>query len=177
MVQANVRSESDLVLAEAMNPVDVLVHNAAVGALRPFDKMRTNHWDLTIESSLRPFWSSPSWSRCPRSLSHGLILGSRRFTPGTPRWEQPRAASRPDAAAGRRMAPQKVRVNTVRWPDRDGNPRLLPGQGSAHPPAVYTPLKRLGQPEDLHASFASWSASAGWITGQVIVADGGFSIQ
>ena len=57
VVQANVRSESDLkVLAEAMNPVDVLVHNAAVGALRPFDKMRTNHWDLTIESSLRPFW-------------------------------------------------------------------------------------------------------------------------
>ena len=35
VVQGNVRSEDDLkTLASAMDPVDVLVHNAAVGALR-----------------------------------------------------------------------------------------------------------------------------------------------
>ena len=41
VVQANVRSEKDLkVLAAAAGPVDVLVHNAAVEAMKPFDKMR-----------------------------------------------------------------------------------------------------------------------------------------
>ena len=40
VVQGNVRSEADLKgLAAAMDPVDVLVHNAAVGSLRPYDQM------------------------------------------------------------------------------------------------------------------------------------------
>ena len=57
IVQGNVRSEDDLkAIAAAMETVDVLVHNAAIGSLRPFDRMRTAHWDLTLESSLRPFW-------------------------------------------------------------------------------------------------------------------------
>ena len=64
VMQANVRSESDLKrLATAMESVDILVHNAAVGALKPYDKLRTSHWDLTLESSLRPFWTESSPSR------------------------------------------------------------------------------------------------------------------
>ena len=36
--------------------LDILIHNAAIGALKPMDKLRVNQWDLTLESSLRPFW-------------------------------------------------------------------------------------------------------------------------
>jgi NAD(P)-dependent dehydrogenase (short-subunit alcohol dehydrogenase family) len=55
IVQGNVRSERDLkVLAATLDEVDVLVHNAAVGALNPHDQLRTAHWDLTLESSARP---------------------------------------------------------------------------------------------------------------------------
>ena len=40
----------------------------------------------------------------------------------------------------------------------------------------HTPMKRLGQPEDLARVVAFLcSEAAGWITGQVIVADGGYS--
>ena len=57
VVQADVRSEKDLKrLAKAVDTVDVLVHNAAVGGMKPYNKLRTSHWDLTLESSLRPFW-------------------------------------------------------------------------------------------------------------------------
>ena len=184
VVQANVRSESDLkVLAEAMNPVDVLVHNAAVGALRPFDKMRTNHWDLTIESSLRPFWLLTKLVTLSEGASViGLSsLGSRRFTPG---YAAMGAAKGGLEALTRQLAvelaPQKVRVNTVcgglietetldYFPDKDQLIQFA---------VEYTPLKRLGQPEDLARVVRFLvSEDAGWITGQVIVADGGFSIQ
>lgn len=44
LVQGDVRSERDLKeLARALPSVDVLVHNAAVGALKPYDKMRSGH--------------------------------------------------------------------------------------------------------------------------------------
>ena len=41
---------------ERLGGLDVLVHNAAIGALKPADRLRVSHWDLTLESSLRPFW-------------------------------------------------------------------------------------------------------------------------
>src|SRR4051794_5908955 len=57
LAQGDVRSEADLKrLADIAGPLDVLVHNAAIGVLKPWDKIRTAQWDLTMESSLRPFW-------------------------------------------------------------------------------------------------------------------------
>ncbi len=184
VVQANVRSEADLkILAQTVDSVDVLVHNAAVGALRQFDKMRTSHWDLTIESSLRPFWLL---TKLVTLAEGGTViglssLGSRRFTPG---YAAMGAAKGGLEALTRQLAvelaPKKVRVNTVcgglietdtleYFPDKE---KLIEFA------VEYTPMKRLGQPEDL-ARVVRFLASedASWITGQVIVADGGFSIQ
>ena len=182
VVQGNVRSESDLkVLASSMDPVDVLVHNAAVGALKPHDKMRSNQWDLTLESSLRPFWLLTKMV----NLSDGAAviglssLGSRRFTPG---YAAMGAAKAGMEALTRQLAvelsPQKIRVNTVcgglietetlsYFPNREEMVSFA---------VEHTPLKRLGQPEDL-ARIVRFLASddAQWITGQVIVADGGYS--
>jgi enoyl-[acyl-carrier protein] reductase III len=182
VMAANVRSESDLkALAAAMSPVDILVHNAAVGALRPFDKMRASHWDLTLESSLRPFWLLTKLVTLSDGASViGLSsLGSRRFTPG---YAAMGAAKGGMEALTRQLAvelsPRGIRVNTVcggliqtdtldYFPDKE---RMIEFA------VEHTPLKRLGQPEDLArvVRFLS-SPDAGWITGQVIVADGGYS--
>ena len=182
VMAANVRSESDLsALAAAMAPVDVLVHNAAVGALRPFDKMRASHWDLTLESSLRPFWLLTKLVTLSDGASViGLSsLGSRRFTPG---YAAMGAAKGGMEALTRQLAvelsPRGIRVNTVcggliqtdtldYFPDKE---RMIEFA------VEHTPLKRLGQPEDLArvVRFLS-SPDAGWVTGQVIVADGGYS--
>ena len=182
VVQGNVRSEPDLkVLAAAMDPVDVLVHNAAVGALRPHDKMRSNHWDLTIESSLRPFWLLTKLVNLSEGASViGLSsLGSRRFTPG---YAAMGAAKAGMEALTRQLAvelsPKKIRVNTVcgglietdtldYFPNRDEMIAFA---------IEHTPMKRLGQPKDL-ARIVRFlcSEDAEWITGQVIVADGGYS--
>ena len=183
IVQGNVRSESDLkCLAEAMDTVDVLVHNAAVGALRPHDKLRPNHWDLTLESSLRPFWLLTKYANLSEGASVIGIssLGSRRFTPG---YAAMGAAKGGLEALTRQLAvelsPFKIRVNTVcgglietetldYFPDKEKMIQFA---------TERTPLGRIGQPEDLArvVGFLA-SPSAGWITGQVVVVDGGYSV-
>jgi enoyl-[acyl-carrier protein] reductase III len=182
VMAANVRSEKDLrALAGAMDSVDVLVHNAAIGALRPYDKLRASHWDLTLESSLRPFWLLTKLVNLAEGASViGLSsLGSRRFTPG---YAAMGAAKGGMEALTRQLAvelsPRKIRVNTVcggliktdtldYFPDKE---RMIEFA------IEHTPLGRLGQPEDLARVVGFLcSPDAAWVTGQVIVVDGGYS--
>jgi enoyl-[acyl-carrier protein] reductase III len=183
IVQGNVRAEDDLkTLAEAFESVDVLVHNAAVGALRPYDRMRSSHWDLTLESSLRPFWLLTKLANLSEGASVIGIssLGSRRFTPG---YAAMGAAKGGLEALTRQLSvelsPRKVRVNTVCGGLIETDTlEYFPNKDEMIEFAVQrTPLGRLGQPEDL-ARVVGFLASdaAAWITGQVIIADGGFSV-
>ncbi len=183
IVQGNVRSEDDLkTLAAAFESVDVLVHNAAVGALRPHDRMRSSHWDLTLESSLRPFWLLTKLANLSEGASVIGIssLGSRRFTPG---YAAMGAAKGGLEALTRQLSvelsPRKVRVNTVCGGLIETDTlEYFPNKDEMIEFAVQrTPLGRLGQPEDL-ARVVGFLASdaAAWITGQVIIADGGFSV-
>ena len=183
VVQGNVRSEDDLkTLAAAFNRVDLLVHNAAVGALRAHDSMRTTHWDLTLESSLRPFWLLTKLA--PLADGASVIgvssLGSRRFTPGYAAMGASKAGME---ALTRQLAvelsPRGIRVNTVCGGLIETETlNYFPNKDEMIDFAVQrTPMGRLGQPEDLARVVAFLaSEAAGWITGQVIVADGGFSV-
>ncbi len=167
--------------ADKLETIDVLVHNAAMGALKPMQKLRTSHWDLTLESSLRPFWLLTKLclphmtdTSCIIGLSS---LGSRQFTPG---YAAMGAAKGGMEALTRQLAVElaPIRVNTVcgglvetdalKWiPDIE----LLRKQA-----ILMTPLKRVAQPEDIAGAVALLvSPDARWITGQVLVADGGFS--
>ena len=77
------------------------------------------------------------------------------------------------------LSPRKVRVNTVCGGLIETDTlEYFPNKDEMIEFAVQrTPMGRLGQPEDL-ARVVSFLASpaAEWITGQVIVADGGFSV-
>ena len=183
VVQGNVRSEDDLkTLAAAFDRVDLLVHNAAVGALRAHDSMRTTHWDLTLESSLRPFWLLTKLAPLVDGASVIGVssLGSRRFTPGYAAMGASKAGME---ALTRQLAvelsPRGIRVNTVCGGLIETETLdYFPNKDEMIDFAVQrTPMGRLGQPEDLARVVAFLaSEAAGWITGQVIVADGGFSV-
>ena len=85
LFQGDVRQEADLKrMAKIFDRVDILVHNAAIGVMKDFRKIRTGQWDLTIESSLRPFWLLSKL--CPlkeRSLVVGISsMGSQRYIEG-----------------------------------------------------------------------------------------------
>lgn len=183
IVQGNVRADSDLKrIAQAMDSVDVLVHNAAVGALKPYEKMRSAHWDLTLESSLKPFWHLTKLAplvdgACVIGLSS---LGSRRYIPG---YAAMGAAKAGMEALTRQLAvelaPRRIRVNTVcgglvdtdalnYFPERE---KMIAYAEQA------TPFGRLGTPEDIAAVVELLvSDKAAWVTGQTLVADGGLSL-
>lgn len=185
VVQGDVRNPKDLkVLANTLERVDVLVHNAAIGVLKPFEKIRPSHWDLTMESSARPFWllTKLCVDRMPSgSAVVGLSsLGSRSYVPG---YAAMGAAKGAIEALTRQLAVELagrgVRVNTVcgglvetdalqHFHDRD---RMI------NAARELTPMGRLGQPDDIaKAVELLLMPQASWVTGQVLVADGGLSL-
>ena len=182
IVQGDVRSEDDLKkMAAAAGPLDVLVHNAAIGVMKPWDKIRTGQWDLTLDSSLRPFWLLTKL--CTLNEGAAVIglssLGSRQYTPG---YAAIGAAKAGMEALTRQLAVEmapKVRVNTVCGGlVRTDALRYFPeGEKMVAAAEALTPMKRVGTPEDIAAVVALLlDPRAAWITGQVIVADGGLSL-
>ena len=184
VVQGNVRSEDDLKrLAGVFETVDVLVHNAAIGALKDSFKMRRNQWDLTLESSLRPFWLLTK--HC--NLSEGGLvvgissLGSRRFIPGYAAM----GASKAGMEALTRqlaveLASRKVRVNTICGGliQTDTIQYFPQAKEMLEHAEKMTPLGRIGLPEDVaNAVWLLCQPESHWITGQVIVVDGGLSLR
>ena len=179
----DVRSPEDLkALARVLDRVDVLVHNAAVGALKPFDRMRVSHWDLTIESSLRPFWLLTK--DAPLADGASVIgissLGSRSYIPG---YAAMGAAKGGLEALTRQLAvelaPRGIRVNTICGGliETDALRHLPTGSEMRDIAMKHTPLGRVGTPEDIAAAVALMvSPDARWITGQVLVVDGGLSL-
>ncbi len=185
VVQGDVRSEKDCKrLAATLDRYDVVVHNAAIGALKATEKIRTPQWDLTLESSLRPFWLLSKL--CLDFIAPGGSIigitstGSRKFVPG---YSAMGAAKAGVEALTRQLAvelsPRKIRVNTVcgglidtealrYFPERERMTKFA---------TEYTPLGRMGQPQDMaDAVRLLVSPQASFITGQVLVVDGGLSL-
>ena len=186
-IQSDVRNPDSLraLVTEAgewFGGLDILIHNAAIGALKPMDKLRVNQWDLTLESSLRPFWllsklCLPLFREDSQII--GLSsLGSRQFTPG---YAAMGAAKGGMEALTRQLAVElapKTRVNTVCG-------GLVQTDAIQHIPGVSqltediikaTPMGRIATPEDIAGAVAVLlSSDARWINGHVLVADGGFS--
>lgn len=164
--------------------LDVLVHNAAIGSLKPADALRTSHWDLTIESSLRPFWLLTKLA-LPLLRDGGSVvglssLGSVRHTPG---YAAMGAAKAGMEALTRQMAVEfgpRIRVNTVRGGlvRTDALRAFADGEALAAEVELQTPMGRLAAPQDLAEAVVFLSSPAARaITGQVLVVDGGFSAR
>lgn len=183
ILQGNVRDEGELKnLATFFPAVDVLVHNAAIGVLKPWDKIRTPQWDLTLESSLRPFWLLTKL--CTFAEGANVVgissSGSHRYVPGYAAMGVAKAGVE---ALTRQLAVElapKVRVNTVcAGLIRTDAVKYLPeGDAMLDFADKYTPLGRVGLPEDVaNAVLLLCDPRAAWITGQVVNVDGGASAR
>jgi enoyl-[acyl-carrier protein] reductase III len=180
--QGNVRDEVDLKrLSKVFDTVDILVHNAAIGVMKDFDKIRTSQWDLTIESSLRPFWLL---SKLVPLANGATILGISSM--GSTRYVEGYAAMGASKAGMEALTRQlsvelgsrRIRVNTICGGliQTDTLQYLKNTEQMKGIASQLTPLGRIGEPEDIaNVAWLLTQPESYWINGQVIITDGGMA--
>ena len=183
LVRGNVTSTRLLEQVEALGPLDVLVHNAATGVIRPALETEDKHWDWTLNANARALLSltrvvapsMPAGSSIVAISSLGSVRVLENYTLVGTSKAALEALVRYLAVE---LAPRGIRVNAVsagvvetdaleHFPNRE---EML-ASGAANP------VGRLVTPEDI-AGVVSFlcSPDAEMIRGQTVVIDGGWSL-
>ena len=178
-------------VAEAMDrveatlgPIDVMVNNAGITRDAMLHKMEDAQWDAVINVNLKGvFIGGREAARRMRERGHGVILNTSSVVGLYGNIGQTNYAAAKAGVIGmtqtwaKELGAKGVRVNAV-----------APGYTMTEmmqtvPEKILTalqdktPLKRLGQPEDIAAAFAFLASDdAAYITGHVLSVDGGLTI-
>lgn len=173
-------------ISSAFGRLDILVSNAALGALKPALQLTHSKWDMTMEICARAFLLCAQEAAPLMKGRNGRMiaissLGSRHYIPGYVAIGSAKAALESITRyLAVELAPQGISVNAVcgglietstlnYFPNRD---QIIADS------LQKTPMGRIGQPDDLAEVVAFLSDRGGnWICGQTIVADGGFSLM
>jgi NAD(P)-dependent dehydrogenase (short-subunit alcohol dehydrogenase family) len=171
---------------DALGPLDMAFNNAGIlGPLKPITELALDDFDAVVGTNLRGVWlltRAEIWAMTA-SGRRGSIVNTSSFvaeaaTPGTSAYAASKAGLNALVRAlALEIGHQGIRVNNVapgviRTPMSDGLSDDL-YQALAN----HAALKRLGEPGDV-ADVAVWlcTEEARFITGQTILADGGFAI-
>lgn len=171
-------------VAGADGPLDIFVHNAALGSFKPVLDVRVNQWDLSMAVGPRALLVGAQAAATLMPNGGRIIsvssLGATRVVPKYGAIGAAKAAleslTRYLAAE---LAPRGVLVNAV-----TAGPLDAPALRS-HPDAEAlmtgsvsrTPAGRSGVPADVaRVVLFLCSPLADWVVGQTIVADGGLSL-
>jgi len=170
-------------LNEVCSRIDAFVHCAALGAFKPLSEVKPNQWDLSMAINARAFLHCIQ--KCRPLMKDGSVvaissLGSRMALPNYGAIGPSKAAME---AVVRQLAmelgPHGIRINAVAAGVIENQARsVFPHFDDLKTLIIKnTPAGRIGTPEDVADIVAFLvSRDARWIQGQVIVADGGFSL-
>jgi enoyl-[acyl-carrier protein] reductase III len=184
LVRGNVTSERVLEEVAALGPLDVVVHNAATGVIRPALETEDKHWEWTLGANARALISLAR-AAVPAMPPGGSIVGisSLGSTRVLENYVLVGASKAALEAVVRylavELAPRGIRVNAVsaglvetdalqHFPNRD---RMLSAARSR------TPAGRMVEPDDVAGAVAYLcSPDAEMVRGQTLVLDGGYSL-
>ena len=184
LVRGNVTSSRVEEQVAALGPLDVLVHNAATGVIRPALETEDKHWDWTLDANayaLLALAKAAAPQMQPGSSIVGISsLGSTRVLENYVVVGTSKAALESLVRyLAVELAPQEIRVNAVsagvvetealdHFPNKDEMVR----KGLER-----SPTGRLVEPADV-ANAVAWlcSPEAEMVRGHTLVVDGGFSL-
>jgi enoyl-[acyl-carrier protein] reductase III len=182
LVRGNVTSERVLAEVEALGPLDVLVHNAATGVIRPALETDDKHWDWTMNANARALLqlARVAAPQMPDGSSIVAIssLGAQRVLENYVLVGTSKAALESIVRyLAVELAP-RVRVNAVSGGVVEtGALEYFPNRDEMLASGRSNPVGRLVTPDDIAGAVAFLSsADAEMIRGQTVVVDGGYSL-
>ena len=182
-VRGNVASQRVADEVAALGPLDVLVHSAATGVIRPALETDDKHWDWTLSANARALLSLTR-AAAPSMKAGASIVGLSSL--GSTRVLENYALVGASKAAlealvrylAVELAPRGIRVNAVSaGVVETGALEHFPNREAMLEMGERNPVGRIVMPEDIAACVTFLcSPEAEMIRGQTLVVDGGWSL-
>jgi len=183
LVRGNVASERVAAEVAELGPLDVLVHNAATGVIRPALETEDKHWDWTLAANARALLSLARAAAPQMPAGSSVIgissLGSMRVLDNYVLVGTSKAALESVVRyLAVELAPRGIRANAVSaGVVETGALDHFPNRDEMLGTVERTPAGRLVEPEDVAAAVTFLcSPEAEMVRGQTLVVDGGFSL-
>ena len=183
LVRGNVASQRIADEVAALGPLDVLVHAAATGVLRPALETDDKHWDWTLSANSRALLSLARAAAPTMPAGSSIVgissLGSIRVLDDYTLVGVSKAALEALVRyLAVELAPRGIRVNAVSaGVVETGALEHFPNKDAMLEMGARNPVGRLVSPEDVAAAVTFLcSPAAEMIRGQTLVVDGGWSL-
>ena len=184
LVRGNVSSDRVLRQVQELGPLDVLVHSAATGVLRPALEAEDRHWDWTLTANARALLSLARIAAPAMPSGSSIIaissLGAARVLENYVLVGTSKAALESLVRyLAVELAPRGIRVNAVSASvvETDALQHFSKREQMLGDGLARTPAGRLVEPADVAAAVSFLcSPDAEMVRGQTLVVDGGFSL-
>jgi enoyl-[acyl-carrier protein] reductase III len=184
LIRGNISSDRVLEQVAELGALDVLVHNAATGVIRPALETEDKHWDWTLTANARALLALARVT-APQMLPGASIvgissLGSHRVLENYTLVGTSKAALESLVRyLAVELAPVGIRVNAVSGGViQTGALEHFPNREAMLEAGAGNPAGRLVSPEDIAGAVTFLcSPEAEMIRGQTLIVDGGFSLR
>ena len=184
LVRGNVSSQRVAEAVAALGPLDVVVHNAATGVIRPALELEDKHWDWTLNANARAFFglARAAAPAMPAGASIVAIssLGAQRVLENYVLVGTSKAALEALVRyLAVEFAPRGIRVNAVSagLVETGALEYFSNREEMLENSRARTPAGRLVTPRDVADAVAFLcSPAAEMIRGHTLVVDGGYSL-
>ena len=171
-------------IKEKFGKLDILISNAALGAYGSLLEIDDKAWEIAMDTNARAFLSCIQLA-VPIMPENGRIvalssIGTVTYIPGYASIAVSKAAIENIVQyAAIELAPKKINVNCVSGGFiATDSLKIFPNfEEMLNAASSRTPHKRVGTPQEI-ANVVAFMASqeSSWITGQTILADGGYTL-